>query len=343
MSSADFARTKKCVDYYRKLGLCPLPSRVDRKGPLLPTYTEHYGPTPVPDWVYRKWETTNVQIITGTQSPTPTKIIVVDLDGPEAVDAWDRIACHHGFSVNRATEWIAQTGSGGTHHYFLLPDDVKECPSGIIWGLYDTFGEAGRGSWCKHKEVRILADNALVVAPPSVHIDTGRRYQWLPSGGPNRVRLPMVAPPWLLAMPRLSAPRFTEPPAPRVPVAYARKSDKYYTREEVIIAVGSDKFDIACREWGLVSPVIQPNANGWCPCYIPGREDPRFSKPSGSFNFRDGTLQDRKDMSSISFFDLSVQLGMFKTWQECRDSLGDRYIGKRTREPYFQPDSGILD
>jgi hypothetical protein len=190
----------------------------------------------------------------------------------------------------------------------------------------------GKGQWCKHKEIRILADNALVVAPPSVHVDTGSRYEWLRGGGPNRVRLPLVAPDWLLKMPRLSAPRFTEPPAPRVPVAYTRQSDKYYTREEVIAAVGDAKFEIACREWGLVSHVTQPNPSGWCPCYMPGREDPRYSKPSGSFNFRDGTLQDRKDLTSISFFDLSVVLGVFKTWQSCRDALGDRYIGKRGKE-----------
>jgi hypothetical protein len=329
--NADFDRTRKCVEHYVKLGLCPLPSRMDIKGPMLPTYAEHYGPTPVPSWVYRKWTTTNVQILTGTKTPTITKIIVVDLDGPEALAAWDRIAFQNGFGAN-VPGWISQTGSGGRHHYFLLPDGVDECAGGIIWGLYDTFGETGKGSWCKHKEVRILADNALVVAPPSVHVDTGHRYEWLPSGGPNRVRLPMVAPDWLLKMPRLSAPRFTEPPAPRVPVSYTRQSDKYYTREEVINAVGDHKFEIACREWGLISHATQPNPNGWCPCYMPGREDPRYSKPSGSFNFRDGTLQDRKDLTSISFFDLSVVLGVFKTWQACRDALGDRYIGKRGKE-----------
>ena len=326
----DFSRAKKCVDHYISLGLCPLPSRMDVKGPMLPTYAQHYGPTPVPRWVYEKWSTSNIQIITGTKSPTPTKIIVVDLDGPEALDAWDRIAFHHEYGANLG--WIAETGSGGRHHYFRVPDGFAECPSGIIWGLYDTWGDTGKGQWCTHKEVRILADNALVVAPPSVHVATGNRYQFHSSFGPNRVRLPEFAPGWLLAMPRLSTPRFTEPLAPRVPVAYTRKSDKHYTRDEVILAVGGDKFKIAVREWGLVSSVDQPNPSGWCYCFVPGREDPRYSRPSGSFHFQDGTLQDRKDQTSISFFDLSVLLGAFRTWQECRDSLGDRYIGKRGKE-----------
>lgn len=329
MVNADFERTKAVAEYYVKLGLCPLPSRMDIKGPMLPTYAEHYGPTPVPSWVYKKWATTNLQILTGVKTPTPTKILVVDMDGPEALDAWTRIADFHGYVPNKG--WISITGSGGRHHYFLLPDGVEECPSGIIWGLYDTFGKVGKGEWCKHKEIRILGDNALVVAPPSVHVDTGRRYEFL-EPSPRVHRLPEIAPDWLLKMPRLTSPRFTEPPPPRVPVAYARKSDKFYTREEVIHAVGDHKFEIACREWGLISPVNAPNANGWCPCYIPGREDPRYSRPSGSFNFRDGTLQDRKDMTSISFFDLSVALGVFATWQECRDALGDRFIGKRGKE-----------
>lgn len=341
--SKDFERTKAVVDYYRKLGLCPLPSRMDIKGPMLKYYAEYFGSTPVPPWVYENWSTTNVQIITGTKTPTPTKIIVVDLDGPEAIEAWGRITDHHGYTPGRG--WRATTGSRGRHLYFLLPDGMNECKSGIIWGLFDTWGwnslngnpaNTGKGGWCKHKEVRILADNCLVVAPPSKHVDTGQRYEFDTDANPNIVRLPELAPSWLLKLPRLSLPRFGEPLPPRVPVPYARKSDKSYTREEVIDAVGQEKFTIACREWGLVSPVEGPNQSGWCTCFMPGREDPRHSKPSGSFNFRDGTLQDRKDLTSISFFDLGVALGMFKTWQECRDSLGDRYIGKRGEEETYK-------
>ena len=337
MPEADLTHAKACVEHYRKLGLCPLPSRTDVKGPLLPTYAEHYEGKPVPRWVYAKWSTTNMQLITGVKSPTPTKVIVVDLDGPEALEAWERITAHHGYTPSKG--WSSTTGSGGRHFWFLLPDGVKECPSGIVWGLWDTWGrndkKPGNGDWCKHKEIRILADNALVVSPPSIHVDTGLRYEFDAKANPRVSRLPEIAPPWLLGMPRLSSPRFVEPPTQRVPVPYQRKSDKFYTREEVIAAVGDHKFEIATREWGLVSPATGPNPNGWCPCFIPGREDPRYSRPSGSFHFHDGTLQDRKDMSSISFFDLSVVLGAFKTWQECRDALGDRYIGKRCEEsPY---------
>ena len=159
-------------------------------------------------------------MITGVRSPTKTKIVVVDLDGPEALEAWHRITSQFRYAPNKG--WISTTGSGGRHHYFLLPDDAKECPSGILWGLYDTWGwgtgsRLGSGGWCKHKEIRLLGDNSLVVAPPSLHVDTGRRYEFDETASPKVHRLPEPAPSWLLALPRLMSPRFTapEPPRPR--------------------------------------------------------------------------------------------------------------------------------
>jgi hypothetical protein len=89
---------------------------------------------------------------------------------------------------------------------------------------------------------------------------------------------------------------------------------------------------LVCREWRLVAAAGGPNANGWLCGYVPGREDPNSSVPSGSFHVRDGVLQDRKDDASISMFDLGVMLGRFATWQDCRDSSGDRFLG-RIRRP----------
>ena len=324
---------RACVEYYRKLGLCPLPSRMDIKGPLLHSYTAHYGDKPVPRWVYEKWNTTNIQVITGAKSPTPTKVVIVDLDGPEAVEAWERITFHHGYTGSK--NWISTTGSGGKHLWFRLADDVQECPSGIIWGLWDTWGrneiKPGQGDWCKHREIRLLADRALAVAPPSIHVDTGIPYEFDDSASPRVHRLPALAPEWLLGMRRLSSPRFADPAAKvtRIPATYYKKTNRHYTREEVISALGDHKLGIAQREWGLNVVQAIPNLNGWCSCYVPGRESPKSSRPSGSFHFHDGTFQDRKDLTSLSFFDLGVVLGAFKTWQECRDSLGDRYIGAR--------------
>lgn len=333
MMTPDFSHAQKCMTFFRKIGLCPLPSRmVEPKGPMLPTYADHYTGTPVPESVYDGWSTTNIQVITGTNSPTPTKVIVVDCDGDEAHTVWRRIKNANGFRGPMPT-WISRTGGGGWHYWFLLPADTESCAGGMVWGLWDTWGDNGKGKWAKHKEVRILADNCLVVAPPSIHVTTGIPYEFLSGRSPKDFPLPAVAPEWLLKLPRLSAPRFGDPPKPAArPQQYVRSFGSSYTREDVLCAVGDRKFDIACREWGLAPAVSGPNPMGWCSCYVPGREDPRHSRPSGSFHFADGTFQDRKDLTSISFFDLAVSLGAFQTWQDARDSLGDRFLGKRKTE-----------
>lgn len=327
--NADFDRTRRCAEHFRRIGLCPLPSRMDVKGPMLPTYAEFYQGQAVPESVYRDWRTTNVQILTGTKTPTPSKIIVVDCDGEEALPVWLKIceANNH----NPEGTWVCRTGSGGYHFYYSLSATVSLCPSGMLWGIWDTWGDSGKGKWLKHKEVRILGDNSLVIAPPSKHIETGDRYAFDGRANPNKIMYPAIAPSWLIEMPRLVAPRFTEPPAQVVQRSEYIPTGTHYSREEVIAAVGMDKFAIATKEWGLQAASNTPNANGWSSCFVPGREDTKHSRPSGSFCWKDGTFQDRKDMSSISFFDLSVVLGRYDRWQDCRDDLGQRYIGKRCR------------
>jgi len=218
------------------------------------------------------------------------------------------------------------------HTYFSLPPFPPPCPSGLIWSIWDTWREDGKGSWLKHKEVRILADGALVTAPPSIHVDTGLPYAFEGHANPNVVRIPALAPQWLLDMPRLVAPRFTpDPPKPAYVPKPVVASGEFYTRDEVIQAVGDRKLQEA-KSWGLKTRVDQPNPSGWVSCWVPGREDPSRSTPSGSFHYLDGTLQDRKDGSTISFLDLGVALGRYATWQDCRDDLGNRYIGRRSKE-----------
>lgn len=326
--NADFRRTHNCVKHYRKLGLCPLPSRMDKKGPTLDSYAAHFGPTPVPTLTYSDWETTNVQLITGTKSPALSKIIVVDCDGEGSLDVWLQMCAKHNFSTTSA--WIARTGGGGWHFYFSLPISTASCPGGMVWGQWDTWGDNGIPRWTKHKEVRILADNALVVAPPSIHVDTGVRYAFEAASSPNTLRLPGFAPEWLIRMPRLAGKARCYPEPPPKPVSAPRKypqTGNWYRREDVLNALGDRKLAVA-KGWGLITSSDAPNPSGWVACFVPSREEPGRSDPSGSFHFTDGTLQDRRDLTSISLFDLGVQIGGYRTWQECRDDLGDRFIGK---------------
>jgi hypothetical protein len=331
MEVDQFERARKCAAHYRSIGLCPLPSKMHKKAPMLKTFTEHYEGTPVPEAVYSDWKTTNIQIITGTKSPSFLKLVVVDCDGPEAVEVWGRICEKHGYKPEGV--WICKTGGNGMHTYFSAPLFSQPISSGMIWGVWDTWGREGKGDWLTHKEVRVLADNALVVAPPSIHVDSGLPYCFDGQANPNKIRIPAVAPQWLIDLPRLVSPRFQpDPPKPDYVPKPIVSNGEFYTRDEVIQAVGGNKLAEA-KTWGLKTKCDFPNQAGWVSCWVPGREDPSRSSPSGSFNFRDGTLQDRKDLSTISFLDLGVVLGRYAKWEDCRDDLGSRYIGKRGKRP----------
>jgi hypothetical protein len=102
-------------------------------------------------------------------------------------------------------------------------------------------------------------------------------------------------------------------------------------RGEVLSAI-TDKVALM-KDWGLKFDRDTPNAAGWASCYVPWREDPKSSKPSGTMHCSDGTFQDRKDCKAIGFFDLAciLQPGMFANWIECRDYCGDRFIGRIKR------------
>lgn len=323
------ARALACARHFHALGLTPLPSRSDDKIPDLPKYTHYYEGEPVEDWVYDQWKACNIQVITGTKHPGEISVIVVDLDGDEAPDAWRKICEKHNYTPSSA--WMVETGSGGTHFWYRTPPGLLDCPTGMIWGVYDTFGEEGRGGWIKHKEIRILGDRALAMAPPSFHPKTGKRYRFFPGVSPNEIPIPEVAPKWLLEMPRLSSPSFTPvgpPPLIRRP---EKLSGRHYMRGEVLAAI-ADKVSLA-KEWGLKFDRETENSSGWASCYVPWREEPGRSRPSGTMHCLDGTFQDRKDMTTLSLFDLAVQLqpGMFPKWQDCRDYCGDRFIGRIVR------------
>lgn len=324
----DNAKGWACV--YRRLGLTPLPSRSDEKAPDMGAYARHYGNISVPDSVYNNWQSRNIQLITGTKSPATMKVMAVDIDGPDALVAWDRICKFNNYEWRRKKCWRVTTGSGGTHLYFQLPFITASCSSGIIWAYYDTFGTDGKGDWAKHKEIRIVGDRALTIAPPSLHVDTEQPYRFDPVQNPERFPVPATAPQWLLEMKRIkSRPRW-DTPMPVLPRVIKHESQvingKHYGRATVLRAISGEMLAIA-KDWGLVV-VSEPNAGGWVKCYVPIREVVGQSSPSGSFSAKDGVLMDCKDQQVYSLFDLGVMLGKFNHWQECVNSLGQRYLGQ---------------
>ena len=262
---------KRALDaarYFKSIGLVPLPSKMDRKQPTLHEYRK-YRTESVPPGVYfdDQWQTTNLQLMTGVETPGATKIVVVDLDGPEAAAAWRAICLRQQYSLSGGKNhpWVATTGSGGTHLYFRVPV-VSPVPSRMIWGLYDTLT-----GWVKHREIRILGDGGLAVAPPSLRVDGAGCYAWHGRFSPRTIPMPDVAPGWLLAMPGVVAPDrkpYDQPEPKHVNCSHDG------LRNKVIAAIPSqDKIGHA-RNWGLRFADAYPSLRQkWIPCHAIDRED----------------------------------------------------------------------
>ena len=327
--SPDHNRARRCAEAYRKLGLCPLPSRMDDKRPMLSEFKQFYDGEQIPEEVYQTWQTTNIQLITGTCSGSPMKIIVIDCDGPEAISEWEKL-CETNQYQPRG-HWRSSTGSGGLHLYFTAPPNVVSCGSGLLWGLWDVWGGKNRiGSWVPHKEIRILGDRSLVVAPPSIHVTTGVRYRFHESLNPLKISRPAPAPSWLLDLPRIQAPRMTqvETPAPRPSESRCHPGSRQYRHGDVIEAMRGRLLDQA-RQWGLRTLSNSPNRAGWVPCYVPGREHPGISNSaSGSFYVPRGYLKDMTTGEVFTFFDIAVRLGVFMRWQDACNDCGQKYLAK---------------
>lgn len=158
---------------YLRLGWPVIPLR--GKDPL----TEHgskdatLNESLVREW-WGRWPDANIGLATSHA------FFAVDIDlkdgGPES---WDMLCSQHG----RPPETIEQvTGTGGRHILFLLPDfPVKNSKSKIAPGI-DIRGSGG-----------------YIVAPPSIHPETKRPYDWDGASEIEDQKL-AAAPHWLLRL-----------------------------------------------------------------------------------------------------------------------------------------------
>jgi hypothetical protein len=311
----DYRRALDAALFFRSIGMVPLPSRMDEKRPMIEF--KDYQTCDVPNAFYTEqgWQTTNIQIMTGVKTTGATKICVVDLDGPEARDAWKYITGKANWSLKtgRHYPWVSFTGSGGLHFWFTLPDGTPGCPNRLLWGLYDT----ARG-WVKHREIRLLGDGGLVVAPPSCRVDGVGIYAWHGKFNPRTIPLPEVAPAWLLEMPGAIAPERKHHSQPGTD--YKKKSHGTDLRSVVIDALQpAQKVELA-RQWGLRFAESFPRVTkGWMPCHAVDRDD---KTPSAGFDASTGVYHEfGGEGRSLSLFDLSVALGVFPNWREAVDSV----------------------
>ena len=77
--------------------------------------------------------------------------------------------------------WIAITGSGGLHYYFRYPEghDIRNSASQLA------------------QDIDIRAQGGYVVAPPSVHPETGHVYEWECGSDPDETPLAELPEKWL--------------------------------------------------------------------------------------------------------------------------------------------------
>lgn len=162
--------------HYADMGLAVIPLKPRDKKPLFDNWTE-IG-TCDKDLVTRWWTSNpmaNVGILTGQKS----HCFVLDVDPKNGGrDSYEDLLFHHGQFPDT---WQDTTGGsgGGFHLYFRYPNFEIRNAAGLFPGI-DIRGNGGQ-----------------VVAPPSIHPDTGRRYEW--DGAKEIDHTPLAeAPLWLL-------------------------------------------------------------------------------------------------------------------------------------------------
>lgn len=143
---------------YARRGWAVFPLVPKTKRPI----TEHglndatTDPATIRRW-WAAWPDANIGINCGASG-----LVVVDVDtknGAPGMDTWQGLLPQIGGQIDTPT---VQTPTGGYHYYYAAPPGVD---------LSQGNGKLGPG-------VDVKGNGGYVVAPPSVHPDTGTAYQW---------------------------------------------------------------------------------------------------------------------------------------------------------------------
>lgn len=306
---ADIALAARWADFYKFRGMQPLPSSPEAKRPLV-RYARWWESIAPAD-LFLSHPSSNLQVMTGRR----WGLMVVDLDGEAAIARWPELApaCPR--------TWITHSGGGGRHLWFAIPAGLPPMPKARLWGVWDGAAREGKGDWTPRLAIERLCDRSLVMAPPSIHPRTGRRYRFLAGHSPGDIARPAMAPPHVLGLEPMRPPR-AEAPAP-IRIAARAPSSPVRGRWDARLVIDAipDKIALAAS-YGLRVANRRPNAAGWCECHAIGRED---RHPSASFNPTLGRYWE-PDRGSIGYFDLLVELGAYLTWQEACDDLGSQFL-----------------
>lgn len=293
MNPADVKLCRVMAEFFRARGFNPLPSRMDEKRPML-KFADLWA-KPLPREEFERFETTNAQVMTGRH----WGLLVIDLDGPEAVERWAGMG-------RTPRTWISHSGGGGRHVWLSIPRHGRPLPKAFLW--------KGEGS---HSAIERLGDKSLVMAPPSIHPKTGRRYTWLDrANSPVGIGKPAPCPAWVLDL----APVVAE--GANVPiVAYGRPGRGQGPRPDWRERIASLDVPSLVRSWGLRT-VGEPRSSGWISCHAYGREDRRAS---AAIHAESGFYVDSGTGERMSLFDLAAAMNVYPSRDEAFRELGGRY------------------
>lgn len=304
-SLADCVKAREWADVYRDRGFSPWPSRTDNKAPMC-RYANYWTAFPLKN-PFKIYHTSNVQVMTGRA----WRLLVIDLDGPAAMAWWDR---HRGV---KPRTWIVESGSGtGRHIWYRLPPDYpRPLPKAVLW--------QGEG---KHSAVERLCDTSLVMAPPSIHPVTKKRYFFKDRrSSPYMLGLPADIPDWILRLPPIEAPApspVVVPIGKRAPRIVVERTG-YYRAEEVLASI-PDKIALA-QSWG-VRFTGRVSDRGWAVCHAIDRDD---SNPSAAIQAESGVYVDKGSGRKLSFFKVAVARNVYASKEDAVAHLGAMFCARQ--------------
>lgn len=298
MRPEDIALSREWAETYIDVGFNPLPSRPDAKRPFCKF--REFWESPAPLSLFDKFQTSNIQICCGRF----WRLLVIDLDGLEAIREWHEFGNHY-------KTWTVESGDNGKHLWFRLPQNYhKPLPKAFLWKSKD-----GKSA------IERICDRSLIMAPPSIHPKTGRRYVFAPRLGPKSCGI-ANCPQWILDLKPLESPRAV-PPLPQIQTtrrASTAPRGRRYDANAVLDAI-PDKIALA-RAWG-VRIAGGAGRNGWVPCHAIDRED---RNPSAAVHNTSGVYVDLGSGTKLSFIGLGIALGAFSDFQDAIQQLGQSVL-----------------
>ncbi|MDE2100986.1 MAG: bifunctional DNA primase/polymerase, partial [Patescibacteria group bacterium] len=294
MNPADVLQARDMATFFRSRGMQALPSSPTDKRPLC-RYADLWEAWSSED-LFTRWPTTNIQVMTGRF----WRLLVIDLDGPEASEKWETMG-------RTPRTWVTHSGGGGRHLWFRLPANYPHpLPKAILW--------KGDGP---HEAIERLCDQSLVMAPPSIHPKTGERYRFADKAhSPFSLPMPADCPEWVLRLKPLAPERCVTDRANTIAVV-THGAIRSPATPRASAPLSTDPITLA-RTWGVrFTGKVSPK--GWAECHAIDRED---AKPSAAVHRESGVYVDRGSGTKLSLAKLGIAMNQFSDIRDALSQLG---------------------